>query len=592
MTEKPSYNAPNNGSGSLDPEMLEIFESFLVESDEILEEMGRDVLELEKRPFDVDVLNRIFRVAHTLKGTSGFLGYQQIADFAHALEDLLNKLRKREVPVNTLTIDIFFDAYDVLRELLSRVKKNNHEPMDLARIMAKLESLIHGQGLPDLVTLSTPNAAVMDETQRAEIAGQQRSADTTVRVDVLRLDDLMNLVGELVLARNRLSQSAHHLVEGCDAIAGVRDIHESSQQIDFITTELQMAVMKTRMVPVAKVFNKLPRLVRELSRDTEKEIDLQIYGKETELDKSIMEELNDPLIHIIRNAVDHGIESPDDRVKARKLRQGTIIVNAEHDGNHIVISIEDDGRGMDAEVLKAKAIEKGIISADRGREMSDREAFNLVFTPGFSTAKTVTNISGRGVGMDIVRTNVAKLKGLIEIDSMVGRGTVLTLKLPLTLAIIQGLLVKASGEIFAIPLSSVVEVVRVRSSEFNSVGNRKIMRLRESVVAVGWMSDVLGLAERRPAPEWSHVVVVGWSDQRFGIVVDEFLGQREIVIKSLGDLLGDIPAIGGSTILGDGRVILILDVGQFMRMFDGQETRVMTNDRSEESCMSSVIERP
>ena len=575
-----------------DPEMLEIFESFLVESDEILEEMGRDVLELEKRPFDVDVLNRIFRVAHTLKGKSGFLGYQQIADFAHALEDLLNKLRKREVPVNTLTIDIFFDAYDVLRELLSRVKKNNHEPMDLARIMAKLESLIHGQGLPDLVTLSTPNAAVMDETQRAEIAGQQRSADTTVRVDVLRLDDLMNLVGELVLARNRLSQSAHHLVEGCDAIAGVRDIHESSQQIDFITTELQMAVMKTRMVPVAKVFNKLPRLVRELSRDTEKEIDLQIYGKETELDKSIMEELNDPLIHIIRNAVDHGIESPDDRVKARKLRQGTIIVNAEHDGNHIVISIEDDGRGMDAEVLKAKAIEKGIISADRGREMSDREAFNLVFTPGFSTAKTVTNISGRGVGMDIVRTNVAKLKGLIEIDSMVGRGTVLTLKLPLTLAIIQGLLVKASGEIFAIPLSSVVEVVRVRSSEFNSVGNRKIMRLRESVVAVGWMSDVLGLAERRPAPEWSHVVVVGWSDQRFGIVVDEFLGQREIVIKSLGDLLGDIPAIGGSTILGDGRVILILDVGQFMRMFDGQETRVMTNDRSEESCMSSVIERP
>ena len=402
--------------------MQEIFESFLIESDEILEGMGRDVLELEKRPSDVDVLNRIFRVAHTLKGTLGFLGYQQITDFAHVLEELLNKLRKKEVEVNTGIIDIFFDAYDVLKELLGRVKKNNHEPMHLARIMARLESLIHGQGLPESGTPSTPNAVAMDEPQQAEIAGQQRSVDTTVRVDVLRLDDLMNLVGELVLARNRLSQSAHHLVEGSDALAGVKDIHESSQQIDFITTELQMAVMKTRMVPVAKVFNKLPRLVRELSRDTGKEIDLQIYGKETELDKSIMEELNDPLIHIIRNAVDHGIESPDDRVKARKLRQGTIIVNAEHDGNHIVISIEDDGRGMDVEVLKTKAVEKGIISGDRAREMSDREAFNLVFTPGFSTAETVTNISGRGVGMDIVRTNVAKLKGLIEIDSVVGRG--------------------------------------------------------------------------------------------------------------------------------------------------------------------------
>jgi len=584
MIENISCGSLNNDSRSLDPEMVEIFESFLVESDEILEGMGRDVLELEKHPSDVDILNRIFRVAHTLKGTSGFLGYQQIADFAHVLEDLLNKLRKKEVAVNTAIIDIFFEAYDVLKELLIRVKKDNREPMELTRIMGKLGALIHGQELPESGSLSTLNAAAADEPQQTEIPGQQRAADTTVRVDVLRLDDLMNLVGELVLARNRFSQSAHHLVEEYETFAGVRDILESSQQIDFITTEIQMAVMKTRMVPVAKVFNKLPRLVRELSRDTGKEIDLQIYGKETELDKSIMEELNDPLIHIIRNAVDHGIESPDDRVRAQKPKQGTIIVNAEHDGNHIVISIEDDGRGMDVEVLKNKAVEKGIISDDRAREMSDREAFNLVFTPGFSTAETVTSISGRGVGMDIVRTNIAKLKGFIEIDSAVGRGTVLTLKLPLTLAIIQGLLVKASEEIFAIPLSSVVEVVRVRSSEFNLLGNRRIMRLRDSVVAVGRMSDVLGLAERQPVPEWSHVVVVGWSDQRFGIIVDEFLGQREIVIKSLGDLLGDIPAIGGSTILGDGRVILILDVGQFMRMFDGQETPVTKTLMVGESC--------
>ena len=582
MAEDVSPKAENSIPGSFDPEMSEIHESFLVESNEILESMGRDLLELEKSPSDTTILHRIFRAAHTLKGTSAFLGLKQMTEFAHALEELLNKLRKGELIATSEVIDVFFEAYDALKELVARVEKNVQEPMDLAITLAKIDDLTHGRGGSEKDPLSPSNASSLDDHHKNEFANQQRLVDTTVRVDVNRLDELLNLVGELVLARNRLSQSAHFLGEDSQLAAEAHDIHEASQQIDSITSELQMAVMKTRMVPVAKVFNKLPRLVRDLARETQKEIDLQIYGKETELDKSIMEELNDPLIHIIRNAIDHGIESPDDRVAARKPKKGTIVVNAEHEGNHIVISVEDDGRGMNAEVLKSKAIEKKIITKEQAAEMSDREAFNLVFTPGFTTAEIVTNISGRGVGMDIVRSNVAKLKGLIEIDSQVGRGTVLTLKLPLTLAIIQGLLVESSGDIFAIPLSAVVEVVRVRPAEFGTLGTRKVMRLRDSVLAVGSMSDILGLSEMRQPSEWSYVVVVSWSEKKLGIVVDAFLGQKEIVIKSIGDLMGDIPAIGGSTILGDGKVVLILDVGQFVSIYEGMDSRAKSSELAQE----------
>jgi two-component system, chemotaxis family, sensor kinase CheA len=569
--------------GNFDPELSEIHESFLIESNEVLENMGRDLIELEKRPADADVLHRIFRVAHTLKGTSAFLGFQQMTQFAHALEDVLNKLRKAELTANSEIIDVFFEAFDVLKELLRRIEKDIHEPLDLKEILAKLDVFTKGVRMAESEPCSASKPVISDPQQQADMTSPQKSVDTTIRVDVDRLDGLMNLVGELVLARNRLSQSAVHLVENYGSILEAKDIHESSQLIDSITTELQMGVMKTRMVPIGRVFNRLPRLVRELARETKKEIDLQIYGNETELDKSIIEELNDPLIHIIRNAVDHGIETPQDRCSARKPGCGTIVVNAEHEGNHIVISIEDDGRGMDPEFLKKKAVEKGILAADRTSTMSDQEAFNLVFAPGFSTVETVTNLSGRGVGMDIVRTNVAKLKGLIEIDSKVGRGTVLTLKLPLTLAIIQGLLVKSSGEVFAIPLGSVIEVVRVRSADLDTIHMQKMLRFRDSVLSVRWLSEVLGLSKLCDRSEWLCIVVVGWSEQKLGIVVDDFLGQKEIVIKSLGSVLDHVPGIGGSTILGDGRVILILDVGQFIDMKNYPESQELITGARETS---------
>lgn len=365
-------------------------------------------------------------------------------------------------------------------------------------------------------------------------------------------------------------QIAYQVNEKYEGVPVARELTDTSSSIDFITTELQMAVMKTRMIPIAKVFNKLPRLVRDLMKETSKDIDLQIFGEETELDKTIIEELNDPLVHIMRNAADHGIEPPADRVAAGKTARGTIIVKAEHEGNNIVITIRDDGRGMDPDRLKAKAVEKGIITEVQAREMSARDAFNLIFAPGFSTAAKVTNVSGRGVGMDVVRTNITRLKGIVEIESELGAGSTFVLKLPLTLAIIQALLVDVAREVFCIPLASVLEVVRITPKEINTVNGREVVRLRDSVLPLGRLTKVLGTGTNGGESGWIYVVVIGLAQQRVGIVVDSLLGQKEVVIKSLGPYLGTVPGIAGSTILGDGRVIMIIDVGELMNLYAGR----------------------
>jgi two-component system chemotaxis sensor kinase CheA len=327
-----------------------------------------------------------------------------------------------------------------------------------------------------------------------------------------------------------------------------------------------MAVMKTRMVPIGKVFNKLPRLVRELSKDMKKEIDLELVGEETELDKSLIEELNDPLVHLLRNAADHGVEMPEERITAGKPAVGRVVVKAEHEGNHIVISIADDGKGMDPDILKRKAIEKGLLTESAASEMTDKDAFNLIFYPGFSTAKVVTNVSGRGVGMDVVRTNVQKLKGSIDILSELGKGSTFMIKIPLTLAIIQALLVESNKEIFSIPLDTVVEVVRLSKNEIEQVGGREVIRLRNTVLPLVRLSTVLGTSQNGTDAAWTYIVIVGLAEQRLGVVVDSLLGQKEVVIKSISEYLGAIRGIAGSTILGDGRVIMIVDVGELMRM--------------------------
>lgn len=541
----------------------ELLESFLVESREILEALGQDLVELEKRPADAELLNKIFRGVHTLKGTSSFLGFTAVSDLSHEYEDLLNKLRKGTLHVRAGMMDLMLESTDMLRALVRAVERKETAPIDCSDLAARLRREAAGE--------STSVTAPANRTEEADAArtAEAKSTDLTIRVDVNRLDDLMNLVGELVLARNRLSQTAAGIRQEHPQSTRTSELQEASTQVDFITTELQMAVMKTRMVPVARLFNRLPRLVRDLSRETGKSVDLQIYGEETELDKSIIEELNDPLVHLIRNAVDHGIEPAAERTAAHKDAGGTIVVNAEHQGNHIVISIEDDGRGIDPARLRQKAVERGIVTEAQALDMTDRDAINLIFTPGFSTAASVTSISGRGVGMDVVRSNIARLKGMIDVQSEPGRGTLISLKVPLTLAIIQGLLVKVAQEIFAIPLASVLEVVRVHRNELRTIHGKWTIRLRDSVLPLASLAEVLQVPGTTDDQQWLYVVVVGWADQKTGLVVDSMLGQREVVIKSLGDYLSNTTGIAGSTILGDGRTILIVDVGQLMSLCSG-----------------------
>jgi two-component system, chemotaxis family, sensor kinase CheA len=597
----------SGGGLAFDNEMAEILESFIVETREIFEKFSQDLLKLEQGAADAELLNSIFRAVHTVKGTSSFLGLEQMTSLAHTFEDVLNKMRRGELQVSSDKMDVMFEAYDLMKVLLDQIQERNIVKLDLEPIQTKLRAISQGAApaaappakqAPAAAPAPAPAAPPPPAAKAAEPAPSPAPAakpaaqapapppaqaapaaaapqpagaqavDTTIRVDVTRLDGLMNLVGELVLGRNRLTQIAYQLGQDYEGNPLAKDLTETSSQIDFITTELQMAVMKTRMVPIAKVFNKLPRLVRDLMKETGKNLHLVISGEETELDKSIIEELNDPLVHLMRNAGDHGIESRADRVAAGKPEQGTITVRAEHEGNHIVISVADDGKGMDPEKLKAKAIEKGMITEAQAREMSATDAFNLIFAPGFSTAAKVTNVSGRGVGMDVVRTNITRLKGIIEIESELGKGSKFVVKLPLTLAIIQALLVEVDKEVFSVPLESVLEVVRIQHKDINTVGGHEAVRLRNSVLPLARLRRVMGTMQRRDRnDDWIYIVVVGLAQQRLGIVVDTMLGQKEVVIKSLGGYLGTVPGIAGSTILGDGRVIMIIDVGELMKLF-------------------------
>ena len=499
MEERSMDNEQN--VSSFDEDMREIFDSYVIEASEILEHLSQDLLTLEKKPSDANLLNTIFRGIHTLKGTSSFLGFSQMTELTHTSEDLLNKLRKGDFIADGEVIDILIEAHTAAKTLLQRIKNHNLQPIDLDSTLEKIRGVMQRQSsilqIESVVASVKEQAAAITDTSKVI---QQRMDDSTIRVDVDRLDNLMNLVGELVLARNRLSQVAQSLIEKYERIEMSKQIVDISSQIDFVTTELQMAVMKTRMVPIEKVFNGLPFLARNLMRTIGKDVDLQIYGKETELDKSLIEELNDPLIHMIRNAIDHGIEFPEERKKLGKPSQGIVIVSAERDGNFILITMEDDGRGMDAEQIKLKAIERGLITEEQAREMSKSEALNLVFIPGFSTKQETTNISGRGVGMDVVKTKIAKLKGIVEIDSEYGKGTIITLKLPLTLAIIQGLLMKVADETFAVPLNTVFEIVRLGSDEIYTIQGREVMRVRDSVLPIARMCDIIG---RTNAPDHS-----------------------------------------------------------------------------------------
>ena len=625
-------------------EMQELFEGYLVESNELLDSISQDLMVIENDSENPDLINQLFRSFHTIKGTSGFMGFDNISGLTHEAEDLLNKVRKDELNINREIIDILLEVHDLIEDMIEKIKNGDETPTDYSKTIIEIKRLrgdessdnsnapvessstnqatsSGGSALDDVINdgsitqgegdfsddeldrlqaaFAEVNAGFADEdtgTEEVEsdkdkqIDDQIKSAkqeETTkeaavkkkantpakattesIRIDVNRIEILMDLSGELVLGRNRLAQLVekkdnHNKTEDINYID--RELAETTSQIDFVTSEIQSAVMKMRMVPVAKLYQKAPRIVRELAKEMDKKIELVVKGEETEIDRGIIEELNDPLVHMIRNSCDHGIEAPKDRINSGKSEVGTVTLDADQEGNHIVLKIIDDGKGMDAQKLKEKAIEKDIITEDQARTMTEREAYQLIFAPGFSTAKVVTDVSGRGVGMDVVKTNIQKLKGMVEIDSELGKGTTFIIKLPLTLAIIQGLLVMVKDETYAIPLSSVEEVVSLDDNEINTINGQEVIRIRENVYPIMRLNSVLGLEDDKA--EGKNVVLVGIGIERIGLVVDKLLGQQEIVIKSLGKYLGNIKGLAGSTILGDGRVIMIIDVAEMVNEF-------------------------
>ncbi len=657
-------------------DLQEIMEDFLIEAFEMNEQLDQDLVELEHNPEDLDLLNRIFRVAHTIKGSSSFLNLNILTHLTHNMEDVLNRARKGEIKITPDIMDVVLRSIDLMKTLLvtirdtgsdtnngkeneieeavkqlqaitsqnlegakegtkeapqkenkeeakEEIKENKakaptaensasdnplaNEPdldyanMSAEEVEAEIERLLNKRQEADKerraqkkqeakqeVTLTkeppkteTPKAPKTETKAKAKADTEENKApsigvEQTVRVDVRRLDHLMNLIGELVLGKNRLIRIYSDVEERYDGEKFLEELNQVVSSISAVTTDLQLAVMKTRMQPVGKVFNKFPRMVRDLSRELGKSIELIIEGEETELDKSIVEEIGDPLIHIIRNSCDHGIEPLEERRKLNKPETGKVQLSAYNEGNHIVIKISDDGKGLDPVMLKEKAIEKGVISERDAEGMSDREAFNLIFKPGFSTAKVVSNVSGRGVGMDVVKTNIEKLNGIIEIDSEVGVGTTQKLKIPLTLAIIQALLVGVQEEYYAIPLSSVLETVRIRQDEIYTVDGKSVLRLRDEVLSLVRLSDIFKVDAILESNSDVYVVIIGLADQKIGVIVDYLIGQEEVVIKSLGYYLKNTRGIAGATVRGDGKITLIVDVGAMMDMAKSIKVNITT----------------
>ncbi|EAJ0341821.1 hybrid sensor histidine kinase/response regulator [Campylobacter lari] len=641
-------------------DIQEILEDFLVEAFELVEQIDHDLVELEANPEDLELLNRIFRVAHTVKGSSSFLNFDVLTKLTHHMEDVLNKARHNELKITPEVMDVVLESIDMMKTLLNSIRDNGNDTaigLDIAPICTRLTAISEGESLESVALAKTeePKEEIKEEpkaeepevdvnklsddeveaeierllkvrkaedqarraekkkTQEANLAPSKPAAqaqnttaekkvpaagggssganmDQTIRVEVKRLDHLMNLIGELVLGKNRLLKIYDDVEERYDGEKFLEELNQVVSQLSIVTTDIQLAVMKTRMQPIAKVFNKFPRVVRDLGRELGKQMELEISGEETELDKSIVEEIGDPIMHMIRNSCDHGIEDPATRVANGKPEKGTVNLKAYNEGNHIVVEIADDGKGLDADALKSKAIEKNLITEREADQMSDKEAFALIFKPGFSTAAKITNVSGRGVGMDVVKTNIEKLNGVIEIDSELGKGTVMKLKIPLTLAIIQSLLVGTQEEFYAIPLASVLETVRVPIDDIYTIEGKNVLRLRDEVLSLVRLSDVFGVKQVLENTDQTYVVVIGVAESKLGIIVDTLVGQEEIVIKSMGEYLQNIQGIAGATIRGDGRVTLIIDVAAMMDI--AKEIKVDIKAQIEAQAKKVVKEKP
>jgi len=560
-------------------EMDEIINEFIIEAEEILDQLDPLFVELEQKGQDPEIINEIFRGMHTLKGAAGFLGFQNVVDVAHRAEAILKRLREGEMLISPEITDAILKATDTLRMLIVHIKAKEEVKEDLSPVLKLLDSVLSQETFKIVETkLQTQEEKIQpavplkpefeEKTSKTEeTVSQPKEKEkevATLRVDVARIDKVMDLAGEIVLARNRLLNLASKLEVRYAGDEQVEGLVETTAFLDRVTSDLQLAVMKMRMQPLQKVFVKFPRMVRDLARTLGKDIDLEIIGEDTEVDKSVIEHIGDPLVHIIRNSIDHGIESPDERVLKGKPQKGKITINAYQKGTQIVIDIVDDGKGIDVEAVKAKAITRGLITLEEAEKMSNDAIINLIFLPGFSTKDVSTEVSGRGVGMDVVKSNVAKLNGYVEIFTEKDKGTTFRISLPLTLAIMQAMMIQVGEEIYAIPQSMIEETLRIGTSQVKEVAGQKVLTIRERVLPLFILNELLGVLESSNADQ-KYILVASVGDRRFCIAVDAVLGQEEIVIKTINGIDSEACGIMGATITGDGKVVLILDLALLSR---------------------------
>jgi len=591
----------------------EIVGEFLVESYENLDRLDRELVSLEKDPHNKDTLASIFRTIHTIKGTCGFLGFSKLEAVAHVGENLLSKIRDGLIRLNPEVTTALLAMVDAVRQMLASIENHGNEgernDAELIATLTRLQQSGPGPTVPAIAAAAPPpadltmgqlliqNAGATPENVKAAVDKQERGdprhlgeilveegavkavqvvealhvqqsarttqssvADSTIRVDVGLLDKLGNLVGELVLARNQILQFTNSNEDS--------NLLAASQRLNLLTTEIQAGVMKTRMQPIGNIWNKLPRTVRDLAVACGKEVSVEMEGQDTELDKTIIEAIKDPLTHLVRNTVDHGIEKPEARRTAGKPAAGKLLLRAYHEGGQVIIEVADDGGGLDAEKIRRKAVERSLVAADQAARMAEGEVFQMIFLPGFSTAEKVTNVSGRGVGMDVVKTNVEKIGGSVGIQSKRGQGTTVRIKIPLTLAIVPALIVTCAGDRFAIPQVSLTELVRLEADEVDRgielVHGAPVHRLRGQLLPLVNLGRELEMHNgAQPAANGDgavNIVVLQSDGQPFGLIVDAVNDTEEIVVKPLRKQLKSIKTFAGASIMGDGRVALILDV--------------------------------
>ena len=534
-------------------EYSELIKDYLDDADTHLKAFDHALLSLEKHGLNKEVVLNALGSLHTLKGNSGMMGFESFKTYIHQVEEVLKRVNDNGLELGQ-AMDVLFDSANIIRNALQGIAKGPSVHPDLTEHIFSLKKKLEGE-------------STVSGKEHVDLASYLGTKTDTIKVDFKRLDDLLNLVGELVIFKTRLNQIETDIRETIGNKSLSKELDEGLELMGKTISGLQEGIMRARMLPVSHVFNKFPRMVRDLSTSQGKDVRLVFEGEDTELDKTVIDELDEPLLHIIRNAIDHGIETPQERISAGKAHQGRIKLSAGQESNYVIIKIEDDGKGIDYERVRESAVQKGLIKAE---DPFDKESIlALIFSPGFSTKQEATDVSGRGIGLDVVNKNIAKLNGQIIVKSTVGKGTAFTIKLPLSLAIIPALMAEAGEEVYAIPMSAVDESIKVREEDIHIINNHEVIRFRERVIPVVRLDDFFGL-ERKKMKRF-YLVILGRADKRLAIAVDRLKGQQEIVIKPLDETFGKSYGIAGASILGDGRIVLIADVMAFWNAGDSKK---------------------